>query len=417
MTPGAAGVLIRARWVCPIASPPRRDAWIHVVDGRIAAVGAGRDAPAARATRDLGSVAVLPGLVNAHTHLELSWLRGRVPPSGDFLTWVGHLMAARRTLERADDPGVMVPIEQAITELRASGTVAVGDVANALVTPHLLAAAGVPAVVFHELMGFAVGDGSRIVNDAVVRHAALASAGVRVVPAPHAPFSVSEALFLAIRDAVQASTPPITSAHVGESPAEVELLRTGRGPWRERLIELGVWRDDWRPPGRGPGDYLCDLGVIGPGTLVVHGVQLTDSELARVAGAGATLVTCPRSNVWVGVGAPPLTRFLASGVRLAVGTDSLASAPDLNLFSELAAMRTLAPEAPARRLLAAATRGGAEALGLGGDLGVIAPGMRATLIAVAMPAGTTDPEAFLLTGITPDAVRVVDTAGYHGGAR
>ena len=148
---------------------------------------------------------------------------------------------------------------------------------------------------------------------------------------------------------------------------------------------------------------------------MVHGVQLTDAELARLAATDATLVTCPRSNVWVGVGAPPLARFLASGVRLAVGTDSLASAPDLNLFAELQAMRDLAPDAPARRLLAAATLGGAEALGLDAELGTIAPGKRAALIAVTLPAGVADPEAALLGGIAPAAVRVLQTAGYHGG--
>jgi cytosine/adenosine deaminase-related metal-dependent hydrolase len=310
---------------------------------------------------------------------------------------------------------VMTPVADAVAEMRASGTVAVGDIANALVTPAVLADAGMPAVVFHELMGFGVTDGAPVVARAVARHAPLESRQVRIVPAPHAPFSVSEALFTAIRDVVRAAPRPLTSVHVGESPAEVELLRSGQGPWRERLAALGVWRDEWQAPGRGPADYLCDLGVIAAGTLVVHGVQLTDAELARLAATDATLVTCPRSNVWVGVGAPPLARFLASGVRLAVGTDSLASAPDLNLFAELQAMRDLAPDAPARRLLAAATLGGAEALGLDAELGTIAPGKRAALIAVTLPAGAADPEAALLGGIAPAAVRVLEMAGYHGG--
>jgi cytosine/adenosine deaminase-related metal-dependent hydrolase len=205
--------------------------------------------------------------------------------------------------------------------------------------------------------------------------------------------------------------PPLTSVHVGESTAEVRLLAGGDGPWRERLVELGAWREDWTPPGRGPGDYLCDLGVIASGTLVVHGLQLTDRELERIARAGATLVTCPRSNAWVGCGSPPLARFVDSGVRLAVGTDSLASAPDLNLFGELAEMRRLAPEIPARRLLHAATQGGADALGLGRELGAIASGRRAALVCVDLPRGAPDPEEALVAGVTPGRIRRLDVTG------
>jgi cytosine/adenosine deaminase-related metal-dependent hydrolase len=136
----------------------------------------------------------------------------------------------------------------------------------------------------------------------------------------------------------------------------------------------------------------------------VHGVQLTDAELALLARRGVTLVTCPRSNVWTGVGHPPVDRFIRSGVRLAVGTDSLASAPDLNLFAELALMRRLAPSAPAGELLACATVRGAEALGFGGELGEISPGRRAELIGVRVPVGLQDVEEYLVGGVTRDQV-------------
>lgn len=411
-----ADTLLRAAWVCPVAAPPLREGWVAVHEGRIAAVGAGHDAPPAAHVDDLGDVALLPGLVNAHTHLELSWLKGRVPPGPDFLSWVGGLMRARTAPEQPGDPATEGPCRAAIAEMRATGTVAVGDIANALISPALLAEAAMPAVVFHELIGFRVTEGARHVEAARARHAGLASADVRIAMAPHAPFSVSRELFAAIRDAAAAGTPPLSSVHVGESPEEVTLLTTGAGPWRERLVALGAWRDDWTPPGCGPGDYLCDLGVITHGTLVVHGVQLTDAELARIAATGATLVTCPRSNTWVGVGAPPIARFLASGVRLAVGTDSLASAPDLNLFAELAEMRRLAPAAPARALLAAATEGGARALGLAGEFGAIAPGRRAALVAVRLPSGADDPEEAMVRGVDPSRIRLWD-APQAGGVR
>ncbi|MEZ5290477.1 MAG: amidohydrolase family protein [Vicinamibacterales bacterium] len=411
--PDLADVLVRAAWVCPIATPPLQDGWVAVSRGRITAVGRGHDAPPAREVRDVGGAAIVPGLVNAHTHLELSWLRGRVPPAADFLTWVGRLMALRRGVEDARDPAVAGPIREAIAEAAASGTVAFGDIANALITPPFLAEAAMPAVVFHELLGFRVTDGAGVVEAARARHVGLASRDVRIAVAPHAPFSVSAELFEAIRDAVREARRPTTSVHLAESPEEVRLLADGSGPWKTRLGELGAWRQDWQAPGRGPGDYLCDLGVLGPGALAVHGVHLTDAELERLAANDVTLVTCPRSNRWVGVGDPPVARFLASGVRLAVGTDSLASVPDLNLFGELAALRAAAPEAPARRLLAAATSGGAHALGLGDEYGALEVGKRAVLVAVDLPAGVSDAEEALLAGVDAASVHVLGLGGYH----
>jgi cytosine/adenosine deaminase-related metal-dependent hydrolase len=126
-------------------------------------------------------------------------------------------------------------------------------------------------------------------------------------------------------------------------------------------------------------------------TLIVHAVQLRDAELRRLAEIGCTVVTCPRSNQWVGVGMPPIARFYAAGLKVAVGTDSLASVSDLNLFSELHAMRWLAPSVPARTLLDSATRLGAEALGLGDELGTIEVGKRAELITVRTPVTAGDP--------------------------
>jgi 5-methylthioadenosine/S-adenosylhomocysteine deaminase len=134
-------------------------------------------------------------------------------------------------------------------------------------------------------------------------------------------------------------------------------------------------------------------------------VQLTDDELSRLAAAGATLVTCPRSNRWTGAGAPPINRFYASRVRVAIGTDSLAGVEDLNLFSELRAIRALAPHVPASAILESVTRSGAEALGFGTELGSIEPGKQAALIAVKVPAGTRDVEEYLVGGIPPADIR------------
>lgn len=392
----------RAAWILPIDQPPIRDGVIEVEDGIIRSIQPDSRRPMP-GSRDLGNVAVLPGLVNAHTHLELSWLRGRVPPANRFTDWVKTLVAIRRGTEQAITPEVVAPVRDAIGELRASGTVAVGDITNSLAAVEPMLDAGLRGVVFHELLGFQERDGA-LVESTREGRAAAARGGVRVSLAPHAPYSTSVELFKAIRHAVNQSDCPIMSVHLGESVEEVELLATGSGPWRGMLETIGVWRDDWQIPGCGPVQFLDRHGVIDSRTIVVHGVQFDAAALARLAEIGATLVTCPRSNRWVGAGYPPVERFYQSGVPVAVGTDSLASVEDLNLFSELKTMRWLAPQVAARQLLASATMVGARALGLDGEIGTLTPGKAAEIIAVSLPDAVDNVEEYLVSGITPSQV-------------
>jgi cytosine/adenosine deaminase-related metal-dependent hydrolase len=401
----------RAAFVLPIDRPPIRSGVVTVNSGIIAGVGpslAGGQTPAgglhsSPALLDLGNVAILPGLVNAHTHLELSWLRDRVPPASAFTDWVKTLFAIRGRPDVAMSGDQIAPIREAIAEAQQSGTVAVGDISNSLAAVAPMQEAGLGGVVFHELLGFKERDGALIESTSAMRQAA-ADAGARVSLAPHAPYSTSLELFRAIRAAVDDNAFPIMSVHLGESPEEVEFVEKGTGAWRGMLEMIGAWRDDWTIPACDPVGYLDQHGVIDSNTLVVHGVQFGDAALARLAAIGATVVTCPRSNQWVGVGYPPIERFYRSGVKVAVGTDSLASVADLNLFSELKTMRWLAPRVPASAILESATLTGARALGLGDELGSLTPGKRAAMIAVAIPDGVDDVEEFLLSGIAPERV-------------
>ncbi len=247
-------------------------------------------------------------------------------------------------------------------------------------------------------------DGDAVVAEALAQILPLSPSGdVRASLAAHAPYSVAPAIFRALRKAMDRD-PALApcSIHLSESPAEVEFIATGGGPWRALLEELGVWNAAWTAPGVSPVQYLEEHGFLDRRVLAVHGVQMTRSDLARLAASGATLVTCPRSNGHTGAGAPPLERFYTSGVRVAIGTDSLASAPDLNVFAELATMRALAPSVPAMSLLDSATRQGARALGLGHDFGTLEPGRRARLLAVDVPPSVDDVEEYLVSGISPD---------------
>ena len=354
-------------------------------------------------TVDLGDVAILPGLVNAHTHLELSWMRNRIPPGDSMPAWASRLMALRFD-QGADPPG---PIAEAIREVRAAGTALVGDVTNTLAPYDLLADSDLGGAIFKEILGFNPSSPEQMVAAAQSELDGLTPlAWLRASIVPHAPYSVSPALFRAIARA--AADRPL-SVHVGESLDEMQFLREGTGAWRELLGRLGVWNEGWHAPGCGPVEYLDRLGLLNARLLAVHGTQLDDGELARLTAAGATLVTCPRSNQWTGAGTPSIGRFYESGVRLAIGTDSLASVDDLNLFRELAEVRRLAPHVPARRLLESATIAGAAALGFAEDFGSIEPGKRADLIAVRAPHAVEDVEEYLVSGLQPDVIRWLET--------
>jgi cytosine/adenosine deaminase-related metal-dependent hydrolase len=392
--------LYRAGWVLPIAVPPIRDGWVLVDRGSIVSRGAGAPPPHDRAV-DLGSVAVLPGLVNAHTHLELSWMAGRVPPSDSMGRWIRALMALRRG-SPAGEEEQRTAVAEAIAGARAAGTVAFGDIGNTFLAAGPLTDAAVPSVLFHEVIGFGPSDAQARADESAARVVGSVRPPVRAGLAPHAPYSVSPDLFRAIHDTARRLGLP-SSVHLGESDEEVEFLMTGGGDIAATLRHLGAWNDAWTAPRCDPAEYLDRVGVLRPGLLTVHCTHLSSDALSRLAERGCVIVSCPRSNRWVGAGEPPIDRFYASGAPVAFGTDSLASAPDLNLFAELAAARTMS-SVSASRLLDSATRAGAEALGFGEELGTIDAGKRAALLAVRVPPDVVDVEEYLVRGVEPDAI-------------
>jgi aminodeoxyfutalosine deaminase len=398
----------RADWILPIVDEPLRNTWLAVDRGRIVALGRPDDRGGPDAI-DLGRTVVLPGLVNAHTHLELSYLRDAVKPATRFVDWIHQLMARRREYADPSDPTILAAAKQAIGEARAAGTALVGDISNTLVTVRLLADGGMPGVVFYELLRFNEPDPIGRVQRARQQLEALPPVeDVRTTIAPHAPYSVAPLLFRAIRADLNRHPFERSTVHLSESAEEVQFMQTGEGPWRDLLQELGTWTDQWKPPATSPVRYLADAGFLDERILVVHGVQCTSDDLARLARLGCTLVTCPRSNRHVGVGSPPLEEFYQAGVNVAFGTDSLASVEDLNVLGELAEARRIARRVPANRLLESATRTGARALGYDGEFGSIEPGKRAALLAVSLPGGVGDVEEYLVSGVRPETIRWLD---------
>jgi cytosine/adenosine deaminase-related metal-dependent hydrolase len=402
-------IYYHADWVVPIVDAPFRNGWIAVDRNRIVALSRRGPTDGSREV-DLGCVAVMPGVVNAHTHLELSYLRNEVPPAPEFVQWIRAVMSARRRRPDPRSPEILSAIDRAIDEAVACGTAVVGDITNTLVTFEPLARSPLAGVVFYELIRFNAADPEGFVEAATHELEALVSTDrLRASLAAHAPYSVAPLVFRAIRHAVDRNPFAACSVHLAESVEEVEFIRSGSGPWRTLLEDVGAWDPKWTPPGGSPVQFLDDSGFLDRRVLAVHGVQMMADDLQRLKSRGCTIVTCPRSNLYTGAGTPPIADFYASGLKVAVGTDSLASCADLNVFAELAAMRALAPRVPAATLVESATLQGARALGFDALYGTIEPGKSARLLAVDVPRHVYDVEEYLVSGVTPSRLRWMDT--------
>lgn len=414
----------RMAWLLPISQPPIRDAWLRTERGRIVAFGHSRPGDLTSSDEvDLGQAAVLPGLVNAHTHLELSWMRDRLPAGAlaaaghDFPAWIRAVVSLMRQGLAGDNHADEInrAIVEAIAETRRFGTAVIGDISNTLITPVHLITQKMPGVVFHELIAFQSDAAPRIIQEALCQIDRLPHSDLlRYSLAAHAPYSVSPALFSAIRAALKRDPFARTSVHLGESEAEIEFLQTATGPWRNFLEDLGAWDSSWITPECGPVEFLERMGFIDDRLLVVHGVQFGPAELKRLAAKGATLVTCPRGNLRTGAGIPPITDFYESGTVVALGTDSLASVPDLSIFAELAELRRLAPRVRASALLESATLNGARALGFEADFGTIEAGKRDALIVVELAGTVSNIEEYLVSGIEAAQIRWLPATGGVG---
>jgi cytosine/adenosine deaminase-related metal-dependent hydrolase len=316
---------------------------------------------------------LVPGLVNAHTHLELSWIERPIEGDGRRLsTWVGRMMDVLRDVPPEAERSAAA--RRAADAMFASGTAGVCDVGNAGDTAEAILEAGLSGIVEHERLGM---DARRLperIADARVPDREVASGGRRVVvrPAPHAPYSTAPALIRACVGRPVPGRAP-SSIHLAEDRDEVRFLSDGSGPWATFLDRLGhEWRW-WEPPGCTPVAYVESLDVLGPGLLVVHAVHTTPADRALLARRRAPVCLCPRSNLHIGGELPDVQAMLADGVHLCVGTDSGASSPDLDVFGELVALAAAFPDVPWETWLGLATDGGARALGLS-HLGRLEPG-------------------------------------------
>jgi cytosine/adenosine deaminase-related metal-dependent hydrolase len=385
--------ILSASWVVPVASPPLAGGRVAVDDGRVRWVGRAGDAGQPEgAVTDLGDGVLLPGLVNAHCHLELSHLAGQVDTSRGFVSWVEEVVEKRLV---TDEKEVRAGARRGISQLEATGTVAVGDVSNALKHLDLLEESSLKGVVFHELLSWDPGKAPLLLA-ASDKIASLAKSGQRlrtqVRVAAHAPHSVSPKLMQGI---LERGGP--FAIHLAESPVETEFLATGAGEWAAFLARRGAGRVKFTAPALSPVRYLDSVGALRRGLVAAHCIHCDAGDRALLAERGVHAVICPRSNAALGVGTADVPALLEAGVPLALGTDSLAGVETLDLLSEAAALQRSFPSLDPAVIVRMATQGGADALGLK-DLGALAPGKQAALAFAPAGSDVRDPLAFLTSG-------------------
>jgi cytosine/adenosine deaminase-related metal-dependent hydrolase len=362
---------------------------VAIEEGRVVWLGRARDRGRPDGPeRDLGPGVLMPGLVNAHCHLELSHLRGRLDTSRGFVPWVRALVEARGD-ERPED--VRAATAQAVREVESFGTVAIGDVSNALAHVDLLERSALEAVVFHELIGWDPAKAAEILVAARGRAAAVSARRTRVRLAAHAPYSVSPDLLRLLADEGGPA-----AIHLAESEAESRFLADGDGEWREFLAWRGLGHVPFAGRGRSPVAHVSSLGALHPGLVAAHCVRVDAEDRAALARNGVHVAVCPRSNRALGVGMPAVPELLSAGVRVCLGTDSLASVASLDLWEDARALHREWPAVDRAALVHMATRAGADALGLP-DLGEITPGARSALVHASGGGGDRDPYEVLFS--------------------
>jgi cytosine/adenosine deaminase-related metal-dependent hydrolase len=302
---------------------------------------------------------LLPGLVNAHLHLELSHLAGRVPGGDGLAPWIHRLLAERARLSSDPSP-IASAARAAVAGMAARGTVAAADITNDGAFVHLFAAAGIEVL---------------SLDERVAPSLPIEPARPRCVITPHAPYTCSGE---AVRAIAAKSGGRVASIHVEEDPAEAQWMQSGDGPFASLLAGHPALRA-LAPPGLRTVPWLASLGVLGPGTLLVHLTVADEASLSLAASRGAFAVLCPRSNRHITGRLPPVEPIRAARLPVALGTDSLASSPSLDVLGELPELAAAGVE-PAW-LVEAATLGGARALGRP-HLGALAPGRRPGLVSV-----------------------------------
>jgi cytosine/adenosine deaminase-related metal-dependent hydrolase len=401
----------------PMDAPPLPDAAVLIgADGRIAAIGPRSVVPGSPGTvvLELGKAMLLPGLINVHTHLELTGFEA-TPDRLDFPGWIRGI---RRRKEARSGAEYRDAARAGLRDCWAAGITTIADTGDSGAVPRALAELGGSGIVYQEVFGphpdqleANFGDLEQRVREL----RPLVGDRVRLGVSPHAPYTVSGPLFARVAAWANEHGLPL-AVHVAESAAETAFVTHGGGPFAEAWTSRGIpllGDPAHAPPSRRtaepptPLGWLAQHGVLGPATLCIHAIHLSEPDIGLLRSTRAAVAHCPVSNLRHGHSRAPLRALLEAGVRVGVGTDSVASVGELDLFAEMRAAADLAGLG-AEAALALGTRGGAGALGLDREIGSLTAGKWGDVIALRVASGDSpDPVQSALAASPADVVLTV----------
>ena len=405
----------RARYVLPVVTPPISDGIIGVDGDRIAYVGPANHAPEGR-TVDLGDALLLPGLVNAHTHLELTAMRGFLEDL-DFRSWILRLTTAKRAVLSRDM--LLDAARYGIAEGLRHGITTFADTCDSGVAFDAMRECGVRGVMYQEVFGpdpMQCAASLAELREKIDRLRPLETSLVRLGVSPHAPYTVSDELFTAVARYARDAELPV-AIHIAESSLEQALVVRGEGAFADGLRARAI---PVAPRGQSPIELLAALDVLSVRPLLIHCVRVDDSDVARIARSRCSVAHCPASNAKLGHGIAPLADLMAAGITVGLGSDSVASNNHMDILAEarLAALFQRArlgssSEVSASDVMHLATIGGARAIGVDAQVGSLEVGKAADL--AAFPLGSVgpvhDPLAAAIFGLPGTKATFVAVAG------
>ena len=406
-----------ARWVVPMDGLPIEFGEVIVEDGVIAEVRPSKLPSAER--HDFGHSVLMPGFVNAHTHLEYSSLRGFLEDV-PFFPWIRALNQYKGAFNAED---WLYSTKLGAAEAIRSGVTTVADNTDAGLTAQVASESGLRAKVYQEVFGIDHRDSTlsvlEILKSKLWTARTFESDRISLGISPHALYTVRPAVMECVRTFALENSLDL-SIHVAESESETELIELGCGPFADMFARRGI---EWQPPRTSPTQYARDLGILGPNTLAIHCVQQNDNDIEILRRSGAAVVHCPKSNAKLGAGIAPMSKWLGyPEIRIGIGTDSVVSNNSIDMFEEMRfallnqrAINRSVPTVTAEQVLRMATLGGAEALGMADKTGSLTPGKRADLVCVSLQELHTwpysDPYAAVVFSARPDNVAMTMTDG------